>query len=73
MTSPEWNRFDFDLCEAWYLFDSGWHQGQASDTYGIFARLDGLGFRPSPMLSARSLSPNGRLILATLIRHARAS
>ena len=72
MTSPtEWNRFD--ICEAWYLFASAWHQGQGSATYAVFGRLDRMRFRPSPMLSTRSLSPNGRLILAGLIRDARAS
>ena len=31
MQSPtEWNRFD--ICEAWYLFASEWHEGQGSDT-----------------------------------------
>ncbi len=72
MTSPtEWNRFD--ICEAWYLFASAWHEGQGSDTYAIFGRLDRMRFRPSPMLSTRSLSPNGRVMLAGLIRAARAS
>ncbi len=68
-TSAEWNRFD--ICEAWYLFAADWHEGQGSDTYAIFGRLDRMRFRPSPMLSRRSLSGNGRLILATLIRKAR--
>jgi hypothetical protein len=48
-TAPEWNRFD--ICEAWYLFASDWHEGQGSDGYAAFGRLDRLGFRPSPMLS----------------------
>ena len=69
MQSPiEWNRFD--ICEAWYLFAGEWHEGQGSDTYAIFGRLDRIKFRPSPMLSTRSLSPNCRLILAGLIRDA---
>ncbi len=68
-TPTEWNRFD--ICEAWYLFASEWHQGQGSATYAIFGRLDRMRFRPSPMLSTRSLSGNGRLILAILIRKAR--
>ena len=68
-TPSEWNRFD--ICEAWYLFASEWHEGQFSDTYAIFGRLDRMRFRPSPILSTRSLSPNGRLILAGLIRAAR--
>jgi hypothetical protein len=70
-TPAEWDRFD--ICEAWYLFAADWHEGQGSDTYAIVGRLDRLGFRPSPILSTRSLSPNGRLILADLIRAARAS
>ena len=70
-TPTEWNRFD--ICEAWYLFACDWHEGQNSDTYAIFSRLDRVGFRPSPILSTRSLSPNGRLMLAGLIRAARAS
>ncbi len=70
MTSrTEWNRFD--ICEAWSLFASDWHEGQGSATYATFGRLDRMRFRPSPMLSTRSLSPNGRLILAGLIRKAR--
>ncbi len=72
MTSrTEWNRFD--ICEAWYLFASDWHEGQGSATYTVFGRLDRLGFRPSPILSTCSLSPNGRLMLAGLIRDARTS
>ena len=67
----EWNRFD--ICEAWYLFAVDWHAGQGSATYAIVGRLDRIGFRPSPILSTRSLSPNGRLILTGLIRAARAS
>ncbi len=69
--SAAWNRFD--ICEAWYLYAADWHEGQGSDTYAIFGRLVRMRFRPSPILSARSLSPNGRLILAGLIRAARAS
>jgi len=69
--SAAWNRFD--ICEASYLFASAWHEGQGSATYAVFGRLDRLGFRPSPILSTRSLSANGRLILAGLIRAARAS
>jgi hypothetical protein len=65
-----WNRFD--ICEAYYLFASEWHEGQGSRTYAIFGRLARLGFRPSPLLSKRGLSPNGRQILANLIRRAKA-
>ena len=68
-TPTEWNRFD--ICEAWFLYACDWHQG--SDTYAIFDRLARVRFRPSPILSTRTLSPNGRLILAGLIRTARAA
>ncbi len=68
-TPITWDRFD--ICEAYYLFASAWHEGQFSPTYAIFGRLDRLGFRPSPLLSTRSLSANGRVILANLIRTAR--
>ena len=68
-TPADWNRFD--ICEAWYLFAVDWHEGQGSDGYAVFGRLDRMQFRPSPLLSRRNLSPNGRLILATLIRKAR--
>lgn len=61
----------FDICEAYYLFAAEYHEGQGSETYRIFGRLDRLGFRPSPLLSRRSLSPNGRQILAALIRRYR--
>ena len=70
-TPSEWNRFD--ICEAWYLFACNWHEGQGSATYAIFGRLERMRFRPSPMLSTGRLSSNGRLILAGLIRAARAS
>jgi hypothetical protein len=64
-----WNRFD--ICEAWYLFASEWHQGMWSAEYAIFGRLHAIGFKPSPLLSTDSLSENGRCILASLIRKAR--
>jgi hypothetical protein len=61
----------FDVCEAYYLFASEWHNGQWSTEYRIFGRLSKMGFRPSPLLSKDSLSENGRYILAQLIRRAR--
>lgn len=61
----------FDVCEAYYLFAWYWHRGQASSEYAIFGRLSKIGFRPSPVLSTRSLTENGRRILAELIRRAR--
>lgn len=41
----------FAVCEAFYLFASLHHGGQASVEYEVFARLDRIRFRPSPMLS----------------------
>jgi hypothetical protein len=61
----------FDVCMAYYLFACDWHSGQGSPEYRILGRLHALGFRPSPILSRRSLSENGRSILAGLIRKAR--
>jgi hypothetical protein len=61
----------FDVCMAWYLFACDWHGGQGSPEYRILGRLHALGFHPSPILSRRSLSENGRIILAGLIRKAR--
>ena len=61
----------FDVCEAYYLFACEWHNGQWSPEYAIFGRLDNFGFRPSPILSKDSLTENGRVILAGLIRKAR--
>jgi hypothetical protein len=72
LTREKTQMFDrFDVCMAYYLFACEWHSGQNSPEYRIFGRLHNLGFRPSPMLSRRSLSDNGRCILAGLIRKAR--
>ena len=61
----------FDVCEAYYLFATDYHEGQWSETYRIFGRLQQLRFQPSPGLSRRSLTSNGRQILASLIRRYR--
>ncbi len=68
LIKPSFDRFD--ICEAWYVFASEYHDGQGSETYRVFGRLDRVGFRPSPLLSRKSLTPNGRRILAALIRGA---
>lgn len=62
----------FDICEAHYLFACEWHAGASSAEYAIFGRLSRMQFRPAPGLSKRSLTENGRYILARLIRAARA-
>jgi len=63
-----WNRFD--ICEAYYLFLSAWHAGQWSRDYARLSRLLGY-FTPGPCFGRRSLTPNGRRILAGLIRRRR--
>jgi len=60
-----------DICEAWWLFAGEWHRGGGSAEYGIFTRLSRMGFKGSGCLSKSALSPNGRDILANLIRRAR--
>lgn len=66
---PYFNRYD--IADAWYLFAGEWHGGQSSPEYAIFGRLSNIGYKPSPMLSKDTLSENGRVILANLIRKAR--
>jgi len=61
----------FDVCEAYWLFATEWHRGQWSSEYAVFGRLSNLGFKPSPVISKRTLTENGRMILANLIRKAR--
>jgi hypothetical protein len=61
----------FDICDAYYLFASEWHRGQNSTEYAIFGRLHKLRYRPSPLLTKKSLTENARAILARLIRKAR--
>ena len=56
----------FDICEAYYLFASHYHDGQWSETYKIFGRLNNIQFRPSPMLSLKSLTKNSLRIYANL-------
>ena len=57
----------FDICEAWYLFASEYHEGQWSKLYRVFGRLDKIKFKPSPMLRYESLSDNGKEIYDNLV------
>ena len=58
----------FDICEAYYLYAMLYHGGQGCVIYTIFAKLDGLGFVPSPILSQRShLSDYGKVIYDNLV------
>ena len=57
----------FDICEAWYLFASEYHEGQWSKLYRVFGRLYKIKFKPSPMLRYESLSDNGKEIYDNLV------
>ena len=58
----------FDICEAYYLYAMLNHGGQGCIIYTIFAKLDKLGFVPSPILSRRShLSDEGKMIYDNLV------
>lgn len=74
LTTKETNMiyFDrFDVAEAWYVFASDNHGGQACPIYEIFGRLDRMRFRPSPMLRGYSdLNENARSIYNALcVKH----
>ena len=56
----------FDVCEAYYLFFTNYHQGQGSDFYQrLSAMLDY--FKPSICLNYDSLSENGKVIYDNLV------
>jgi len=62
-----WDRFD--ICEAYYCYAYGWHQGQGSRAYEIFGRLQRMSFRPGVGChDPRRLERNAQLILGKLIR-----
>lgn len=63
----EWDRFD--ICMAYWTFACLFHEGQGSDTYAIFGRLERIRFRPSPLASGlpRDLNPNAKVIYQQLV------
>lgn len=61
----------FDICEAYYLFAYYWHDGQWSQEYEVFGRLDDLNFHPAPNLTEDKLSENGKEIYRNLMARAR--
>ena len=61
----------FDICEAWFLYLAEWHGGQGSPEYHAMATFHRIRFGPATGLDRRSLSENGRDILASLIRRSR--
>lgn len=58
----------FDVCEAFWHFAAEYHGGQGSGEYAIFGRLHRIGYKPGPMADKRTMSENGRAILADMIR-----
>jgi hypothetical protein len=61
----------FDICEAYYLALSEWHGGQGSDEYRRLCKLTSY-FKPRPMLTAKTLSDNGKIIYRELVIKLRA-
>ena len=59
----------FDVCEAYYLFLSHYHDGQWGKMYRRLCHLLTY-FKPSPMLSVDSLSENGAEIYRMLAEKA---
>lgn len=57
----------FDICDAYYLFASHYHEGQGSKLYQVFGRLAKINYTPSPLLKLESLSDNGRMIYDNLV------
>ena len=58
----------FDICEAYYVYATGYHSGQNSPEYAVFGRLARMGFSPKANLSEGNLSENGWAILGALVR-----
>jgi hypothetical protein len=61
----------FDICEAYYVYATNYHQGQYSKEYTIFGRLHKLEFEPSLSIKEygkKGLTENGEMIYSNLIR-----
>ena len=56
----------FDICEAYYLFFTNYHDGQGSDFYYRLSRMLEY-FKPSPLLRYENLSENGQVIYDNLV------
>ena len=55
----------FDICEAYYLFLSNYHEGMMSLKYKRLSRVLRY-FKPSPLLCVERLSSNGKEIYESL-------
>lgn len=58
----------FDICTAYYLYATHYHNGQNSAEYRIFGRLAKIGFSPRVGLELDDLSENERAIYNKLVR-----
>lgn len=61
---PTFDRFD--ICEAYYLYATFWHEGQGSWSYRIFGRLEKIKFHTGK-LREQDLTENGRMIYDRLV------
>ena len=55
----------FDICEAYYLFFSDYHEGQGSEKYCRLSRMLDY-FKPSPSLSYDTMTENAQVIYDNL-------
>lgn len=58
----------FDICEAWYLYASRYHEGQWSKLYSVLSRLIHMKFTPPMDLNYHSLTDNGKAIYRKLVK-----
>ena len=58
----------FDICEAYHLFASNYHEGQFSKIYKIFGRLHNIQFKPSDNIGFETLTENGQEIYNNLVK-----
>ena len=57
-----------DICEAYYIYASHYHEGQFSQLYEIFGRLNNLNFKPRLSLKDEyDLTENGQSIYDNLV------
>jgi hypothetical protein len=56
----------FDICEAYYIFLSEYHEGQGSEKYARLCKLL-LYFKPSRMFRASTMSLNAYEIYCSLV------
>ena len=58
----------FDICDAYYLYASQYHEGQWSKLYAVLGRLHNIGYKPGLYVGYKSLSGNGKSIYRNLVK-----